>query len=359
MGKQSYWPQVAGLVLLLLASGSIAAWRTQPRMRTILVPAASGTAPAVKTPQVPLMLELQQNLAALGYLPVGWNGTAFTYPTVAMPQPLRALFQPGKETLLVRGAIMTYETARGLSPTHTSLGALLQSLENDAKYGRKAKQVYTYIYVSEGVPERLLVWSPRGVLQNVPTNTGVPGAKTALGSYPVYLRLVYQVMKGHDLNGAAYADPVYYISYFHGGEAVHGFYRQSYGFPQSLGCVEIPPVDARAVYNEIQIGTLVTVGSGPARMVAPPPPPPPPVTQDTGTQGAGTSSSPGTTTGAPTTQTPTTPGTPASGGSSGASQTTTAPSGTGTSQGSDTQDSSGTSQTTGGSGTPAAPPAGP
>ncbi len=355
MGKQSYWPHFAGLVLLLLASAAIPAWRAQPRTRTILAPAASGSAPAVKTPQVPLMLGLQQNLAALGYLPVGWNGTAFTYPAVAMPQPLRALFQPGKETLLIRGAIMTYEAARGLSPAHTSLGALLQSLQKDAKAGRKAKQPYTYVYVSEALPERLLVWSPRGVLQNVPTNTGVPGARTALGTYPVYLRLVYQVMKGHDLNGAAYADPVYYISYFHGGEAVHGFYRQSYGFPQSLGCVEIPPADARAIYNEIQIGTLVTVGPGPAKMVAPPPPPPTPVTQDTGTQGA--SPSPGTTTGAP--PTPTTPGTPPSGGSSGDGTTTTAPSDTGTSQGSDTPDSSGTSKTTDDSGTPVAPPAGP
>jgi hypothetical protein len=33
---------------------------------------------------------------------------------------------------------------------------------------------------------------------------------------------------------------VYWINYFNGGDAVHGFVRASYGFPQSLGCVELP-----------------------------------------------------------------------------------------------------------------------
>ena len=358
MGKKSYWPQTAGLALLLLSSGGIAAWRAQPQMRTILVPSASGATPtpASQTSQAPLMLQLQENLAALGYMPVGWNGTAFTYPTVAMPQPLRALFQSGKETILVRGAILSYETARGLSPARTSLGALLLALQKDVKAGRKAKQPYTYVYVSEAVPERLMVWSTRGMLQNVPTNTGIPGARTALGTYPIYLRLPYQVMKGKNLQGVPYADPVYYISYFHGGEAVHGFYRQSYGFPQSLGCVEIPPADARAVYNEIQIGTLVTVGSGPPSLVAPPPP----VTQDTGTQGTGASQSSGATTGTPsTTTTPPTTEAPTSGGSSGSGTSTTGtPQGTSTSQGTGTAQT-GTPETTGSPGTPDAPPAGP
>ncbi|HSR86446.1 MAG TPA: hypothetical protein VLM11_19910 [Streptosporangiaceae bacterium] len=37
-----------------------------------------------------------------------------------------------------------------------------------------------------------------------------------------------------------YADPVSFVSYFNGGDAVHYFPRGSYGSEQSLGCVELP-----------------------------------------------------------------------------------------------------------------------
>jgi lipoprotein-anchoring transpeptidase ErfK/SrfK len=49
------------------------------------------------------------------------------------------------------------------------------------------------------------------------------------------------------------------VSYFHGGDALHGFIRPSYGRPQSLGCVELPPAHAEVVYPYTPIGTLVTV----------------------------------------------------------------------------------------------------
>ena len=59
---------------------------------------------------------------------------------------------------------------------------------------------------------------------------------------------------------AKYADPgVPWVSYFHGGDALHGFIRPGYGYPQSLGCVELPPSHAEVVYPYTPIGTLVTV----------------------------------------------------------------------------------------------------
>ena len=45
----------------------------------------------------------------------------------------------------------------------------------------------------------------------------------------------------------------------HGGEALHGYIRASYGFPQSLGCVEMPFATAGQVWPHTPIGTLVTV----------------------------------------------------------------------------------------------------
>ena len=52
-----------------------------------------------------------------------------------------------------------------------------------------------------------------------------------------------------------------YVSYFDGGEAVHYFPRGSYGFPQSLGCVELPLNDAKRAWPYLTYGSLVTVTS--------------------------------------------------------------------------------------------------
>lgn len=242
-------------------------------VRTVVRQAAGVSAAARKpTAQATAVLQLQEGLAALGYLPIGWNGQAFTFPQVAMPRLLQTLFRPGEESVLLRGAIMSYEAARGLVPAHTDMHSLLAALQADVRAGRRAQHPFTYVYVDEAIPERLVVWSTKGVLQIVPANTGVSGAATPHGTYPVYLRLLFQVMRGRNVQGVPYADPVHYINYFLGGDAVHGFVRQAYGFPQSLGCVEVPPVDAGAIYDEMQIGTLVTVGAGTLAFVQPPRP---------------------------------------------------------------------------------------
>jgi lipoprotein-anchoring transpeptidase ErfK/SrfK len=67
-------------------------------------------------------------------------------------------------------------------------------------------------------------------------------------------------MTGTNPDGSKYSDPgIPWVSYFNGGDALHGFVRGSYGFPQSDGCVEMPPSHAEVVYPLTPIGTLVTV----------------------------------------------------------------------------------------------------
>ena len=67
-------------------------------------------------------------------------------------------------------------------------------------------------------------------------------------------------MTGTNPDGSHYVDPgIPWVSYFHGGDALHGFVRGSYGFPQSDGCVEMPPANAEVVYPLTPLGTLVTV----------------------------------------------------------------------------------------------------
>jgi hypothetical protein len=49
------------------------------------------------------------------------------------------------------------------------------------------------------------------------------------------------------------------VAYFRAGEAVHYFPRGSYGFPQSLGCVELPLDAAARAWPYLTYGSLVTV----------------------------------------------------------------------------------------------------
>ena len=66
-------------------------------------------------------------------------------------------------------------------------------------------------------------------------------------------------MRGTNPNGTPYADSVSWVNYFNGSDAVHGFVRASYGFPQSVGCVELPPATAGKIFPQLMVGDLVTV----------------------------------------------------------------------------------------------------
>ena len=77
-------------------------------------------------------------------------------------------------------------------------------------------------------------------------NTGVPAAPTPFGTHAVFEHIPVGTMRGLNPDGSRYVDPgIKWISYFNGGEAIHGFNRATYGFPQSVGCVEAPIDDGR------------------------------------------------------------------------------------------------------------------
>jgi len=92
-----------------------------------------------------------------------------------------------------------------------------------------------------------------------PANTGIAASPTGIGTFPVYEKLPFQVMQGINPDGTRYSDPVEWVSYFDGGDAVHYFDRYSYGWQQSLGCVELPYAAAEKAYPYLPYGTLVTV----------------------------------------------------------------------------------------------------
>jgi lipoprotein-anchoring transpeptidase ErfK/SrfK len=119
---------------------------------------------------------------------------------------------------------------------------------------------YDYLMVSEDLPEVLVVWQNGREVYSSPANTGVPGATTATGTFPVYARFSATTMVGTDPDGYHYdVTGVPWVAYFNGGDAVHGYWRYAYGYPQSNGCVELPVDNAQVVWGMDPIGTLVTV----------------------------------------------------------------------------------------------------
>jgi peptidoglycan hydrolase-like protein with peptidoglycan-binding domain len=217
----------------------------------------------------PAVLRLQQLLAKRGYLPVSFRASGpqplfelaprnghFRWRFDAPPE-LRSQWQPGVYSTITRGAVMSFEADHGM----TVDGIAGRSVWDALVGPRPATKVpYTYALVREGSPETITVYQTGRTPFTSPANTGIPQAPTALGTYPVYLRYTSTTMQGTNPDGTHYFDTgIPWVSYFNGGDAVHGFLRGSYGSPQSLGCVELPYSAAATAYQLMNYGTLVTV----------------------------------------------------------------------------------------------------
>jgi lipoprotein-anchoring transpeptidase ErfK/SrfK len=172
--------------------------------------------------------------------------------------------------VVVKGALMAFMSAtessyNGYTADDETVGQLAdaswQALLSAAAANHADPEPYSYVYVSETVPETLNLWENGRTALTTAANTGIPGYATALGTYPIYVRYTVNTMIGTNPDGSPYDDIVYWINYFNGGDAVHGFVRGSYGFPQSLGCVELPIPTAHVAFSHLAIGDLVTVAS--------------------------------------------------------------------------------------------------
>ncbi len=224
-------------------------------------------------------LRLQQLLAKLGYLPLSFNGPVVASTTSAqegaavkppsgsfawrygnIPSALRSMWQPGTFGTMTRGAVMRFEDDHGLTTDGQPGPAVWKALISAAVAGKGSSFGYNFVMVNEGSPETLTMWHNGHSEFTVPVNTGIPSAPTALGTYPVFEHVTVTTMSGTNPDGSHYSDPgIPYVSYFNGGDALHGFLRAQYGSPQSLGCVEMTYADAGRVYPYTPIGTLVNV----------------------------------------------------------------------------------------------------
>jgi lipoprotein-anchoring transpeptidase ErfK/SrfK len=222
---------------------------------------------------------LEQMLAELNYLPFTLSGTSLNseptdvnaVPTApesgtlnwtwsSVPATLRAEWAPGKTNVMDQGAVMAFQSDHDLKMDGIAGPEVWKALVAAVAGRQLDKNPYDYLVASETVPETLTVYRDGKVLYTSKANTGVAGATTAQGTFPVYSRFSSTEMKGTNPDGSKYDDKgIPWVAYFNGGDAVHGFVRSSYGFPQSNGCVELPVSDAAQVWKMDPYGTLVTV----------------------------------------------------------------------------------------------------
>ncbi|MBV9093464.1 MAG: L,D-transpeptidase family protein [Streptosporangiaceae bacterium] len=226
-------------------------------------------------------LRLQQLLAQLGYLPFTWTSlsgsainpadaraelsAAYDPPAGgfnwqgAYPWTLTSQWRAGSPNILDVGAIRAFEADHGMTMDGSAGPAVWSRLLAAVATGQDNQHGYTYAIADQNLPESLTLWHDGRVVLKSPVNTGISASPTVDGTFPVYLRYYFQVMKGTNPDGSKYADPVWYVAYFDGGDAVHYFPRYSFGWNQSLGCVELPWDQARQAWPYLSYGSLVTV----------------------------------------------------------------------------------------------------
>jgi peptidoglycan hydrolase-like protein with peptidoglycan-binding domain len=250
-----------------------------------LVGGQSGTATSASwTVPSGSVTRAQQILALLGYLPVDFRyagkGVGLTaadqenaavkppagkfhwrYPNT--PSQLTAQWQPGQSGVVTQGALMMFESDHDMTADGVLGPAVWKALINAVVHHQKSNFGYSFVVVHEADSgEYTTLWHSGKTIITTPANTGVGGAETALGTYPVFEHLASTTMSGTNTDGSTYVDPgILWVSYFNGGDALHYYDRGSYGFPQSNGCVEMPEAAAATIWPYTPIGALVDVST--------------------------------------------------------------------------------------------------
>jgi hypothetical protein len=194
----------------------------------------------------PGVTAVQETLARLGYLPYtlrGFVGASSLGPVTRAWAAQRAFEPPRNGVLLANvrdapplrqgvldatttGALEVFEAGHRLPLTTRLTRQLWTELIGAETLGHRDRRPYTWVTVSATAPARLQVHQGSAVVLDTPTSTGVPGATTRPGVFPICMRFASTTMVGR---------------------------------PQSNACVELPVPTPQQVYATLQLGDLVIV----------------------------------------------------------------------------------------------------
>lgn len=113
------------------------------------------------------------------------------------------------------------------------------------------------------VTKQMYLYQKGELYKQYPISAGAPITPTPIGQFKIYEKLPLQDMRGFNANGTRYFQPnVRWINYFkQGGYAIHGnYWRPTSWFGNinsSHGCVSLPEIQAKEVYDWAPIGTTV------------------------------------------------------------------------------------------------------
>lgn len=150
----------------------------------------------------------------------------------------------------------TVSVLGGRSGVHGQDGGYLDQTAQFAFWTALAKEIEVNL-----TDQTLTLWQGGVPVYDTLVSTGVRGAETPTGRYEVQYKMTATRMKGTNPSGHTYDLPdVPWVLPFMGDYTLHGAYwRDTYGVPQSNGCVSMPVPVAKKVYDWADVGTAIRI----------------------------------------------------------------------------------------------------
>ncbi len=215
----------------------------------------------------PFLVKNINYLYKMGYLPfkvISYkdNKAVLQWYAKEVPPKLVALSITSPYGILYKSAVLRFSKEHNINTPVLNTLLAYDILKRAYEHGIMAKKPFLWVYVDQHIPQKVYVWKKGKYVFVSPANTGVMGT-TTIGTYMVYIRYKKATMKGYfPGTNTYYEDPdVPWINYFYRGEAIHGFPRRHYGYPQSAGCVELPIYKAKELYPMLYKYVVVTLSN--------------------------------------------------------------------------------------------------
>ena len=99
---------------------------------------------------------------------------------------------------------MKFENVHAMTADGIAGETVWRRLIADSLAHKRLREGYSYVYVHREVPETATLWHAGHTILSSPANTGISGAETALGTFPVFEHIPEGTMSGTNPDGSHY-----------------------------------------------------------------------------------------------------------------------------------------------------------